>query len=160
MPPLPSRQPVLATPPKTNSALLTDRALLALGGDPAFIADLLGDLSEEYTYRVAHDGVYAAKLWYVREVVRSTPHLVWNAIRRGTPTARARLAASILAVVVSFSVLTLAWLTRSGPPASLLVGGGLESPCSCSTRVGIVSRGRRCGTSGSRVRPSKSQPVA
>jgi hypothetical protein len=118
---------VLATPPKTNSALLTDRALLALGGDPAFIADLLGDLSEEYTYRVAHDGVYAAKLWYVREVVRSTPHLVWNAIRRGTPTARARLAASILAVVVSFSVLTLAWLTRSGPPASLLVGGGIES---------------------------------
>lgn len=122
-----SHHPELASPPKTNSALLIDRALLALGGDPTFIADLLGDLSEEYTYRAAHEGVYVARLWYVREVVRSTPHLVWNAIRHGTPAARARLAASILAVVVTFSVLTLAWLTRNGPPASLLVGGGIES---------------------------------
>jgi hypothetical protein len=125
--PPPSRQLVLVTPPKTNSALLTDRALLALGGDPAFIADLLGDLSEEYTYRSAHDGVYAARLWYARELARSAPHLVWNAIRHGTPAARARLAASILAVVLTLSVLTLAWLTRNGPPASLLVGGGIES---------------------------------
>lgn len=125
--PPPSRQPVLVTPPKTNSALLTDRVLLALGGDPAFIADLLGDLSEEYTYRAAHDGVYAARLWYASELVRSAPHLVWNAIRHGTPAARARRAASVLAVVVTFSVLTLAWLTRNGPPASLLVGGGIES---------------------------------
>jgi hypothetical protein len=127
MPSIPSRQPSGTTAPKTNSALLTDRALLALGGDPAFIADLLGDLNEEYTYRAEHDGVYAARLWYVREVVRSTPHLVWNAIRHGTPAARARLAASILAVVVTFSILTLAWLTRDGPPTSLLVGGGIES---------------------------------
>jgi hypothetical protein len=127
MPSIHPRQPTIATGAKTNSALLTDRALLALGGDPAFIADLLGDLSEEYTYRAAHDGVYAARLWYVREVVRSTPHLVWNAIRHGTPGARARLAASILAVVATFSVLTVAWLTRNGPPASLVVGGGIYS---------------------------------
>ena len=127
MAPNPSRHPKIATAAKTNSALLTDRALLALGGDPAFIADLLGDLSEEYTYRAAHDGVYAARLWYVREMVRSTPHLVWNAIRHGTPSARARLAASILAVVATFSVLTVAWLTRNGPPASLVVGGGIDS---------------------------------
>jgi hypothetical protein len=127
MPSISSRQPSGTTAPKTNSALVTDRALLALGGDPAFIADLLGDLSEEYTYRAAHDGVYAARMWYVREAVRSAPHLVWNAIRHGTPAARARLAASILAVAVTFSVLTLAWLTRNGPPASLLVGGGIDS---------------------------------
>jgi hypothetical protein len=127
MPSIHPRQPTIATAPKPNSALATDRALLALGGDPAFIADLLGDLSEEYTYRAAHDGVYAARLWYVREMVRSTPHLVWNAIRHGTPSARARLAASILAVVATFSVLTVAWLTRNGPPASLVVGGGIYS---------------------------------
>ncbi|MGZ3373770.1 MAG: hypothetical protein ACXU9Z_10840 [Gemmatimonadaceae bacterium] len=127
MPRLPPPHPELASPPKTNSALLTDRALVALGGDPAFIADLLGDLSEEYKYRAAHDGVCAARLWYARELVRSAPHLVWNAIRHGTPAARARLAASILAVVVTFSVLTLAWLTRNGPPASLSVAGGIES---------------------------------
>jgi hypothetical protein len=124
---LPSPQASGTTTPKTNSALVTERALLALGGDPAFVSDLLGDLSEEYAYRAAHDGVYAAGLWYVREVVRSTPHLVWNAIRHGRPAARARLAASILAVTVTFSVLTLAWLTRNGPPASLLVAGGIDS---------------------------------
>ena len=127
MAPSPSRHPKTATMAKANSALLTDRTLLALGGDPDFIADVLGDLSEEYTYRAAHDGVYAARLWYVREVLRSTPHLVWNAIRHGTPAARARLAAYILAVIVSLSVLTIAWLTRNGPPTRLVVGGGIDS---------------------------------
>ena len=55
MAPLPSRQPEIATAAKTNSALVTDRALLALGSDPAFIADLLGDLSEEYADRATRD---------------------------------------------------------------------------------------------------------
>ena len=143
MAPSPSRHPRIAAAPKTNSALLTDRALLALGGDPALIADLLGDLSEEYTYRALHDGVYAAKLWYVREVVRSTPHLVWNAIRHGTPVARARLAASMLAVVVTFSVLTLAWLTRNGPPASLVVAGGIDSDGIVVNNLGPVQLSMR-----------------
>jgi hypothetical protein len=127
MPPLPSRQPEIATAAKTNSALVTDRALLALGSDPAFIADLLGDLSEEYADRATRDGICAARLWYVSELVRSSPHLVWNAIRHGTPSARARLAAYILAVGVSLSVLTIAWLTRNGPPARLVAGAGIDS---------------------------------
>jgi hypothetical protein len=124
---IPSRQPSVTNAQKTKSAPLTERALLALGGDPAFITDLLGDLNEEYTCRAEHDGVYAARFWHLREMLRSTPHLVWNAIRHGTPSARARLAASILAVVVTFSVLTLAWLTRNGPPARLLLGAGIGS---------------------------------
>jgi hypothetical protein len=122
-----ARRPTIVTAPKTNSAPLTDRALLSLGGDPAFIADLLGDLSEEYADRAERDGTCAAKWWYVREIVRSAPHLIWSAMRHGTPSARARLAAYILAVGVSLSVLTIAWLTRNGPPASLLVGGGIDS---------------------------------
>ena len=148
---IPSREPSVTTAPKTKSALVTERALLALGCDPAFIADLLGDLSEERTHRAAHDGVAAATFWYVHEMVRSTPHLVWNAIRHGTPSARTRLAGSILAVVVTFSVLTLAWLTRNGPPASLVVGGGIDSdgivinnlgPVQLSMRV-LDARGHR-----------------
>ena len=95
--------------------------------DSAFVADLLGDLSEEYADRAASDGIWAARLWYVRELTRSTPHLVWNAIRHGTPSARARVAAYILAVVVSLSVLTIAWLTRNGPPTRLVVGGEIDS---------------------------------
>jgi hypothetical protein len=104
-----------------------DRALLAIGGDPDFVADLLGDLSEEYAERVATGGIWVARLWYVRELTRSTPYLVRNAIRHGTPAARARLSATILAVVVTLSVVAVAWLTRNGPPARLVVGSGLDS---------------------------------
>jgi hypothetical protein len=164
---IPSRQPSVTNAQKTKSALVTERALLALGSDPAFIADLLGDLSEEYTHRAAHDGVYAARLWYVREVVRSTPHLVWNAIRYGTPSARARLAASILAVVVTFSVLTLAWLTRNGPPTSLLVGTGIGSdglvvnnlgPVQLSMRV-LDARGHHLALTEVRYRRISGAPI-
>ena len=143
MPSVHARQPATVTAPKTNSTPLTDRALLALGGDPAFIADLLGDLREEYTYRAAHNGVYFARWWYVREVVRSTPHLVWNAIRHGTPNTRARLAAVILAVVVPFAVLTLAWLTRNGPPARLVLGGGVQSDGIVVNNLGPVQLSMR-----------------
>jgi hypothetical protein len=107
--------------------MLVDRTLLALGTDPAFIADLFGDLSEEYADRAEHDGIAAARWWYVREIVRSTPHVIWNAMRHGTPSARARLAAYMLAVVLSLSVLTIAWLTRNGPPARLIAGAGSDS---------------------------------
>ena len=164
---IPSRQPSVTSAQKTKSALVTERALLALGGDPAFITDLLGDLSEEYTYRAAHDGVYAARLWYIREVVRSTPHLVWNAMRHGTPSARARLAAWILAVVATFSVLTFAWLTRNGPPASLLVGGGVGSdgivvnnlgPVQLSMRV-LDARGHRLERTGVRYQRISGSPI-
>jgi len=122
-----SRQPTITTAAKSGSALLVDRALLALGSDPAFIADLLGDLSEEYAHRAERDGPCAAKWWYASEIVRSTPHVIWNAMRHGTPSARARLAAYMLAVVLSLSVLTIAWLTRSGPPARLIAGSGTDS---------------------------------
>ena len=164
---IPSRQPSVTSAQKTKSALVTERALLALGGDPAFITDLLGDLSEEYTYRAAHDGVYTARLWYIREVVRSTPHLVWNAMRHGTPSARARLAAWILAVVATFSVLTFAWLTRNGPPASLLVGGGVGSdgivvnnlgPVQLSMRV-LDARGHRLERTGVRYQRISGAPI-
>jgi hypothetical protein len=124
---IPSRQPSITSAQKTKSALVTERALLALGGDQAFITDLLGDLSEEYTHRAARDGVPAARFWYLREMVRSAPHLVWNAIRHGTASERARFAAYILAVVVSLSVLTIAWVTRNGPPARLIAGAGSDS---------------------------------
>jgi hypothetical protein len=127
MPSIRSRPPAIATRAKTRSALLIDRTLLALGSDPAFIADLLGDLSEEYADRAERDGICAAKWWYVRETVRSAPHVLWSAMRHGTPSARTRLTAYMLAVVLSLSVLTIAWLTRNGPPARLVAGAGADS---------------------------------
>jgi hypothetical protein len=164
---LPSRQPSVTTAPKTKSALVTERALLALGGDPTFIADLLGDLSEEYTLRAAHDGVYAARFWYLREMVRSSPHLVWNAIRHGTASERARLAAYILAVVVSLSVLTIAWVTRNGPPARLIAGAGSDAdgivvnnfgPVQLSMRV-LDAAGHRLERTDVRYRQVSGAPI-
>ena len=139
----PSGQPVLASVPKANSAPLIDRVLLAFGGEPDLVADLIGDLGEEYRYRAAHDGVHAARWWYVREVVRSAPHLVWNAIRHGTPAARVRLAGFILAALTTLSVVTLAWLARTGPPASLVVAGGIDSDGIVVNNLGPVQLSMR-----------------
>lgn len=104
-----------------------DRALLALGGDPAFVSDVLGDLREEYEHRLAHDGFLAAGLWYVREIARSTPHLIWSAVRHGSPAARARLAGCVLALVATCAAATVLWLARNGPPARLVAGAGTEA---------------------------------
>ncbi len=122
----PSLEQRIVPTPKTNSALVADRVLLALGGEPAFVADLLGDLTQEYTDRKLSDGVWSAGLWYVSELIRSTPHMVWNAVRHGSPAARGRLFASILAVVVTLSVGMVMWLTRNGPPARLVAGSGTD----------------------------------
>lgn len=48
--------------------------------------------------------------------------MVWNAIRNGSPAARARLAAYTLAAMVTLSLITIAWVTRNGPPARLVAG--------------------------------------
>jgi hypothetical protein len=105
-----------ATPPRF------DRVLISLGCPPGFVADLLGDLRQEYTERAASDGRFAARLWYAREILRSTPHLVWNAVRAGTPATRVRLAAYCLAGIATLSVATIAWVTRNGPPVRLVNG--------------------------------------
>jgi hypothetical protein len=162
-----SRQPAITTAPKTTTALPIDRMLLALGSDPAFIADLFGDLSEEYADRAERDGTSAASWWYVREVVRSTPHVIWNAMRHGTPSARARLAAYMLAVAVSLSVLTIAWLTRNGPPARLIAGAGTDSdgivvnnfgPVQLSMRV-LDAAGHRLERTDVRYRQVSGAPI-
>jgi hypothetical protein len=113
------RQPPIATA-QITSPRVAERGLLALGCDPAFVADLLGDLTEEYANRTARDGVGPARWWYAREAVRSAPHLVWSAIRHGTPQGRARLAAYVAACVLTFSVAAMVWLARNGPPARLV----------------------------------------
>jgi hypothetical protein len=120
-----------------DSLPAVDRALIALGCDARFIADLLGDLRQEYVDRAAHDGIVAAGLWYIREIVRSTPHLALSALRDGTPASRARLAASLLAVVVTLALATLAWVTRIGPP-NRLVTGALSSDGIVVNNVGPV----------------------
>ena len=110
----------IPTRPKITIPPRVDRTLASLGCDPAFINDLLGDLREEYLHRAAGDGHFVARLWYVREFLRSTPHLAWSAVRDGTPSSRARLAACLLAGIATMSIVAIAWATRNGPPARLV----------------------------------------
>jgi hypothetical protein len=120
MRPTASRHQAIGTASRTSPSLKADRLLISLGCDPAFIADLLGDLREEYATRAARDGRLPAQLWYMREMVRSTPHVAWSALRDGTPATRTRLAAYLLAGIATLMVVTIAWMTRNGPPARLV----------------------------------------
>ncbi|MGZ8377129.1 MAG: hypothetical protein ACXW05_20495 [Gemmatirosa sp.] len=92
-------------------SLPTVEALLrALGADPAFVEAVLGDLAEECAERAARDGVRAARWWYVREAVRSAPHLVRSWRRHAGRHQRARVAACVALGVVASSVAVLALL--------------------------------------------------
>lgn len=115
-----SRQRATSIAAKTPAAALNDRLLISLGCDPHLISDLLGDLREEYADRSARHGDLAARFWYAREILRSAPHLLWSAVHRATPAARVRVAAYALAGIGTLSVLTIAWVTRKGPPARLV----------------------------------------
>ena len=122
MRPVTSRRRAVPTGSSDATLPRLDRVLISLGCQPAFINDLLGDLRQEYTERADNDGRFAAGLWYGHEILRSTPHLLWNAVRGGTPATRVRLAAYCLAGIATLSVATIAWITRAGPPARLVYG--------------------------------------
>ena len=76
----------------TRAAPHAVRLLRYLGADPQFVDDVLGDLAEEYASRAAHDGAWLARLWYVREAVRSTPYVLTSALRRAGRRERTRIA--------------------------------------------------------------------
>jgi hypothetical protein len=120
MRPTATRHLAIGTASRTSPSPKADSILIALGCDSAFIADLLGDLREEYATRAARDGRVRARLWYMREMIRSTPHVAWSALRDGTPATRTRLVMCLLAGIATLMVVTIAWMTRNGPPARLV----------------------------------------
>lgn len=100
------------------------RLLQALGADSALAEDLAGDLTEEYAFRVTEHGAGAARWWYARETLRSAPHLLWSAIRHGTPEGRAQLAVWLTGLAFISLLGPLALLLREAPPAQLIAGTG------------------------------------
>jgi hypothetical protein len=96
-----------------------ERVWQSLGAEPAFAEAVLGDLAEEYAGRAARDGGLSAALWYAREALRSAPHLIANAIRYGSPRARARLALCFAGVALVVTGSFAALMLRNGPPARL-----------------------------------------
>ena len=146
---------------------LSERVLLALGADPVFIEAVLGDLAEEYAARSERDGVGVARLWYAREALRSAPHVVRNAIRYGSPRARARLAMSLAAFAMVVTVALVAMLVRDGPPARLVADGGTEEGGIVVNNIGPVTlemrvldeAGRVLKSSGVRYRWQAGAPI-
>lgn len=97
--------------------------MLALGVDPAFAADVLGDLAEEHARHEECGGVLAAWCWYALEAGRTTPHLLWNAARHGGVRGRSRVAALSMMLALVPAVGVMVWQMRDGPPVLLTMEG-------------------------------------
>jgi hypothetical protein len=97
---------------KPRIAPLAERVLRRLGADPRFVEDVLGDLTEEYANRAESDGAFFARLWYVREAVRSTPHVLTSALRCAGRRERARLAACVTLSALSIVGLAFTYYAR------------------------------------------------
>lgn len=104
-----------------RDAPVAERTFASLGADPAFLADVMGDLAEERTVRTARDGARWANWWYFRECVRSTPHLLRNAVQHGGAPTIAKLG---LIVATFLGSLGLALFFYLGAPARLLPNVG------------------------------------
>ena len=103
---------------------LPDRMLGVLGFDRVFIDAVLGDLAEERALRVEKSGALPAGAWHAREVARSLPHWILTAFRRGDLHMRLRIA-GVLAFLVSLAAsVVIAFITRDGPPAAIVLGNG------------------------------------
>lgn len=102
-----------------------ERMLHAIGAEAAFTEAILGDLAEERALRTVRDGAAAAFVWYLRDALRSTPHLIVNAMRFGGPRVRARIATFFGIVALVFtSVIVAIVMLRNGPPATIASGYG------------------------------------
>ena len=69
----------------TEPPRFIERLLEALGAEPRFRENVLGDLAEEFASRAEQNGVADARRWYRAEAARALPHLVcsgWHRARR------------------------------------------------------------------------------
>jgi len=98
---------------------MVEQLLLTLGVDPDFTGAVFGDFAEEYAHRGLHDGISAARRWYLRELLRSTPHFVRSWFRHARRYQPVRLAATLSGLVVAASAIVISFATRNGPPARL-----------------------------------------
>lgn len=141
----------MTAPPRTAELILH-----ALGAQPDFRDDVVGDLAEEFALRAAWDGERAARRWYWREAARVAPHLLadWARGVRGAEVTRlAGIAVSayvLVAVPTAFLFLAVgAVLNALGaapyiPPlfastAPLLPAAGLTFGAIVATAGGAVA---------------------
>ena len=99
-----------------------ERLWVALGASPDFVESVFGDLEEEFASRATHRGRLIARVWYVREAMRSAPYLLWSGVRYGTRQQRLRMAALLAGVMTLSVAIVLAIVLSDGPPARLVAG--------------------------------------
>lgn len=114
----------------------TERILENLGAHSTFAESVLGDLAEQRAQLATVHGAAAAQWWYVREALRSVPHLLWNAVLHGGLHGRARIAAMLSSVVLVAAVALTTVVVSNGPPARLVIG-------SADTNAALIVNSRR-----------------
>jgi hypothetical protein len=80
------------SPPRRVELLLE-----ALGAAQGFRDEVIGDLAEEFSWRVERDGRAPARRWYYREALRVAPHLLTD-WRRGVGRADVKRLGSVIAL--------------------------------------------------------------
>jgi hypothetical protein len=147
---------------RTRNAPLAERLLRNVGADPRFVEDVLGDLAEEYASQLEREGLHVARMWYVREVVRSAPHLFTSGLRRASRRHRARVAACLMAGVLTALAVALSRHARSAvsleadPDIRYVVNSA--RPVQLPVRV-LDAAGRMLRSTGVRFRWMSGAPV-
>jgi hypothetical protein len=101
-----------------------DRFLVQLGFDRVFIDSVLGDLAEERAeYALTHGTLFARgrNAW---EIARSLSYLLATGFVRGNTEVRMRIAGAIAFVLFLSTSAVIAFLSRDGLPATIVLGGG------------------------------------
>jgi hypothetical protein len=105
--------------PKAEPATRIEKTLIALGIDARVVSSTLGDLAEELAERSERDGFVRARLWWVREAIRSLPHMARYGIMYSHRT-RVVFAATTVLLAIAASVATR---VHAGPPAQIVLDG-------------------------------------
>lgn len=100
-----------------------EHAAQAAGIDLTVMRDVLGDLAEERSTRMAYEGAPAATWWYVHELARSAPHVALGVMRHALSTPRGRwVILGCMAVASSVCVAVFVGVASRGTPAQLSFG--------------------------------------
>jgi hypothetical protein len=122
---------------KTSSRPPIEQLLHFIGADLAFADDVLGDLAEERTRRVARDGPRSASWWYACEAFRAAPHLALNAIQHGGARGRAHVIVFVAAMAL---LLTIAVVVFGGDPVAVRLEVDAQQTAKASDGIIVNTR--------------------
>jgi uncharacterized membrane protein len=104
-----------------------ERVLSALGANPYFSDDVLGDLEQEFAIRAEFD-VRSARRWYYREAWRAAPYLLRSGLRNLRARDLLSLANAIVVATVAvttfsigFSLIVGEVISATAPPRAVLL---------------------------------------